>query len=66
MKEEHLLMEEKEIDYIFNFFSKLLVVTVVITDGTVSLGNRPHYKGCDKMCYRFELHNFLFITIKKK
>lgn len=38
-------MDEKEIGYVSNYFSKLSVSSVEITNGTVSVGDTLHYKG---------------------
>ncbi|MGD8524286.1 MAG: hypothetical protein PVF56_24270 [Desulfobacterales bacterium] len=38
-------MEEKKIGIVSNYFSKISVVAVEITDGTVSVGDRLHYLG---------------------
>ena len=38
-------MEEKKIGFVSNYFSKISVVAVEITDGTVSVGDRLHYLG---------------------
>ena len=38
-------MEEKEIGFVSNYFSKLAVSSVEITSGTVSVGDTLHYKG---------------------
>ena len=38
-------MKEKEIGYVSNYFSKISVVAIEITDGTVSVGDTLHFKG---------------------
>lgn len=38
-------MEEKEIGYVSNYFSKISVAAVEITDGTLSVGDTLHFKG---------------------
>lgn len=38
-------MEEEKIGYVSNYFSKISVVAVEITDGTVSVGDRLHFLG---------------------
>jgi len=38
-------MEEKEIGFVSNYFSKLSVSSVEITSGTVSVVDTLHYKG---------------------
>ncbi len=42
---EDLAMEEKEIGYISNYFSKLSVAVVEITSGTLSVGDTLRIKG---------------------
>jgi translation elongation factor EF-1alpha len=36
---------EKEIGYVSNYFSKISVAAVEITDGTVAVGETLHFKG---------------------
>jgi putative protease len=38
-------MEEQKIGVVSNFFTKISVVAVEITDGTVSVGDRLHFLG---------------------
>ena len=38
-------MDEEKIGYISNYFSKISVAAVEITDGTVSVGDTLHYLG---------------------
>lgn len=38
-------MEEKEIGFVSNYFSKISVAAVEITDGTVSVGDTLHFLG---------------------
>ncbi len=38
-------MKEKEIGYVANYFSKLSVAAIEITDSTVSVGDTLHFKG---------------------
>jgi translation elongation factor EF-Tu-like GTPase len=38
-------MKEKEIGYVSNYFSRLSVAAVEITDGTVSVGDTLRFKG---------------------
>jgi len=38
-------MEEKEIGYVSNYFSKISVAAVEITAGTLSVGDTLHFKG---------------------
>jgi len=38
-------MEEKKIGFISNYFSKISVAAVEITDGTVSVGDTLHFLG---------------------
>ena len=38
-------MTEKEIGYVSNYFGKLSVASIEITDGIVSVGDTLHYKG---------------------
>ena len=38
-------MEEKEIGYVSNYFSKISVAAVEIIDGTLSVGDTLHFKG---------------------
>ena len=38
-------MKEKEIGYVSNYFSKLSVAAIEITNGTVSVGDTLHFKG---------------------
>jgi putative protease len=38
-------MDEKEIGYVSNYFGKLSVCSVEITDDTLSVGDTLHYKG---------------------
>ena len=38
-------MEEEKIGFVSNYFSKISVVAVEITDGTVSVGDRLHFLG---------------------
>ena len=38
-------MEEEKIGFVSNYFSKISVAAVEITDGTVSLGNTLHFLG---------------------
>lgn len=38
-------MKEEKIGYVSNYFSKISVAAVEITDGTVSLGDTLHYLG---------------------
>ena len=38
-------MEEKEIGVVSNYFSKISVAAVEITDGTVSVGDTLHFLG---------------------
>ncbi len=38
-------MEEKKIGFVSNYFSKISVAAVEITDGTVSVGDTLHYLG---------------------
>ena len=42
---EDLTMKEKEIGYVSNFFSKISVAALEITDGTLSVGDTVHFKG---------------------
>ena len=39
------LVKEKEIGYVFNFFSQISVAAVEITNGKVSVGDTLHFKG---------------------
>ena len=43
-------MEEKEIGFISNYFSKIAVAAVEITDGTVSVGDTLHFLGSTTDC----------------
>lgn len=38
-------MEEKEIGYISHYFGHISVAAVEITDGTVAVGDKLHFKG---------------------
>jgi len=38
-------MEEEKIGFVSNYFSKISVATVEITDGTVSVGDTLHFLG---------------------
>ena len=38
-------MKEKEIGYVSNYFGKLSVAAIEITDGTISVGDTLHFKG---------------------
>jgi len=38
-------MEEKKIGFVSNYFSKISVAAVEITDGTVSVGDTLHFLG---------------------
>lgn len=38
-------MEEKKIGYVSNYFSKISVAAVEITDGMMSVGDRLHFLG---------------------
>jgi putative protease len=38
-------MEEEKIGYVSNYFSKISVAAVEITDGTVSVGDTLHFLG---------------------
>ena len=38
-------MEEEKIGFVSNYFSKILVAAVEITDGTVSVGDTLHFLG---------------------
>ena len=38
-------MEQKKIGFVSNFFSKISVAAVEITDGTVALGDTLHFLG---------------------
>ncbi|MBC8200156.1 MAG: translation elongation factor-like protein [Desulfobacteraceae bacterium] len=38
-------MKEKEIGFVSNYFSKILVAAVEITDGTISEGDNLHFLG---------------------
>jgi len=38
-------MEEEKIGFVSNYFSKISVVAVEITDGTVSVGDTLHFLG---------------------
>ncbi len=43
-------MKEKEIGFVSNYFSKLSVAAVEITDGTVSVGDTLHFLGNTTDC----------------
>jgi putative protease len=45
LNSEGLAMKEEKIGYVSNYFSKISVAAVEITDGTVSLGDTLHYLG---------------------
>jgi len=45
MKGGGLAMEEKEIGYVSNYYSKLSVAVVEITSGTLSVGDTIQFKG---------------------
>jgi len=38
-------MEEKEVGYVANYFGNISVAAIVITDGTVSVGDTLHFVG---------------------
>jgi putative protease len=38
-------MEEEKVGWVSNYFSKIAVAAVEITDGTVSVGDRLHFLG---------------------
>jgi putative protease len=38
-------MEEQKVGFVSNYFSKISVVAVEITDGVVSVGDRLHFLG---------------------
>ncbi len=38
-------MKEKEIGFVSNYFSKISVAAVEITDGTISVGDKLHFLG---------------------
>ena len=43
-------MEEKKIGFVSNYFSKISVAAVEITDGTVSVGDTLHFLGYTTDC----------------
>ena len=43
-------MEEKKVGFVSNYFSKISVAAVEITDGTVSVGNTLHFLGHTTDC----------------
>jgi len=43
-------MNEKEIGFVSNYFSKISVAAVEITDGTVSVGDTLHFLGSTTDC----------------
>lgn len=43
-------MEEKEIGFVSNYFSKISVAAVEITDGTLSVGDTLHFLGNTTDC----------------
>ena len=43
-------MKEKEIGFVSNYFSKISVAAVEITDGTVSVGDTLHFLGSTTDC----------------
>jgi putative protease len=43
-------MEEKQIGFVSNYFSKISVAAVEITDGTVSVGDTLHFLGATTDC----------------
>jgi putative protease len=43
-------MEEKKIGFVSNYFSKISVAAVEITDGTVSVGDTLHFMGHTTDC----------------
>jgi putative protease len=43
-------MEEKKIGFVSNYFSKIAVAAVEITDGTVSVGDTLHFLGYTTDC----------------
>ena len=43
-------MEEKKIGFVSNYFSKISVAAVEITDGTVSVGDTLHFLGHTTDC----------------
>ena len=43
-------MEEKEIGIVSNYFGKISVAAIEITDGTVSVGDTLHYLGSTTDC----------------
>ncbi len=43
-------MNEKEIGFVSNYFSKISVAAVEITDGTVSVGDTLHFLGNTTDC----------------
>jgi putative protease len=45
LNSEGLAMEEEKIGFVSNYFSKILVAAVEITDGTVSVGDTLHFLG---------------------
>jgi len=45
LNSEGLAMEEKKIGFVSNYYNKLSVAAVEITDGTVSLGDTLHFLG---------------------
>jgi len=42
---EGLAMEEKKIGFVSNFFKKISVAAIDITDGTVAVGDTLHFLG---------------------
>jgi putative protease len=45
LNSEGLAMEEEKIGFVSNYFSKISVAAVEITDGKVSVGDRLHFLG---------------------
>jgi putative protease len=45
LNSEGLAMKEEKIGYVSNYFSKISIAAVEITDGTVSVGDTLHYLG---------------------
>ena len=45
LNSEGLAMEEEKIGFVSNYYSKISVAVVEITDGTVSLGDTLHFLG---------------------
>ena len=43
-------MEEKKVGFVSNYFSKISVAAVEITDGTVSVGDMLHFLGHTTDC----------------